>query len=222
MDRGGPLRVRAHRRRLLASTHHHQRPHRRIATVESRLRPGQRSSGQWLAQLKNDVRGLIMLRRLLILLVAAIVYSADRGPSRNWRRIRFVADSPSTPFPILRRCRSRSILKAPGMTPEEVEARVVTPLEMELLGIPGKTISEVVVKIRHRRSHHRLRRGHGYLLGAPAGGGALAVREYPSPSANPRRATFPGRTLSASKTVPGLQRRPGYRAPDQERRAARL
>ncbi|KAK0366241.1 hypothetical protein LTR94_003865 [Friedmanniomyces endolithicus] len=32
------------------------------------------------------------------------------------------------------------ILKAAGMTPEEVESRVITPIEMEMLGIPGQAI----------------------------------------------------------------------------------
>ena len=47
---------------------------------------------------------------------------------------------PIDAFPNIAQVQVKIILKAPGMTPEEVEARVVTPLEMELLGIPGKTI----------------------------------------------------------------------------------
>ena len=38
------------------------------------------------------------------------------------------------------------ILKAPGMTPEEVETRVITPIEMELLGIPHQTILRSAAK----------------------------------------------------------------------------
>ena len=38
------------------------------------------------------------------------------------------------------------ILKAPGMTPEEVETRVITPIEMELLGIPKQTILRSAAK----------------------------------------------------------------------------
>ena len=38
------------------------------------------------------------------------------------------------------------IMKAPGMTPEEVETRVIAPLEMELLGIPGQTVLRSMAK----------------------------------------------------------------------------
>ncbi|MDI9849738.1 CusA/CzcA family heavy metal efflux RND transporter [Rhodoblastus sp. 17X3] len=47
---------------------------------------------------------------------------------------------PIDAFPNIAQVQVKIILKAPGMTPEEVETRIVTPLEMELLGIPGKTI----------------------------------------------------------------------------------
>ncbi|WP_374546955.1 efflux RND transporter permease subunit [Rhodoblastus sp.] len=47
---------------------------------------------------------------------------------------------PIDAFPDIAQVQVKIILKAPGMTPEEVETRVVAPLEMELLGIPGKTI----------------------------------------------------------------------------------
>jgi cobalt-zinc-cadmium resistance protein CzcA len=47
---------------------------------------------------------------------------------------------PIDAFPNIAQVQVKLILKAPGMTPEEVESRVVAPLEMELLGIPGKTI----------------------------------------------------------------------------------
>jgi cobalt-zinc-cadmium resistance protein CzcA len=38
------------------------------------------------------------------------------------------------------------ILKAPGMTPEEVESRVIAPIEQEMLGIPHQTILRSVAK----------------------------------------------------------------------------
>src|SRR3546814_18144891 len=38
------------------------------------------------------------------------------------------------------------ILKAPGMTPEEVESRVITPIEMEMLGIPDQAILRSTAK----------------------------------------------------------------------------
>ena len=43
---------------------------------------------------------------------------------------------PIDAYPDISPTQVKLILKAPGMTPEEVEARVITPLEMELLGVP--------------------------------------------------------------------------------------
>ena len=37
-------------------------------------------------------------------------------------------------------------MKAPGMTPEEVEARIVTPIELEMLGIPKQRMLRSVSK----------------------------------------------------------------------------
>ena len=47
---------------------------------------------------------------------------------------------PIDAFPDISPTQVKLILKAPGMTPEEVESRVVAPLEMELLGIPRQTV----------------------------------------------------------------------------------
>ncbi len=47
---------------------------------------------------------------------------------------------PIDAFPSIAPVQAKIIMKAPGMTPEEVETRVITPLEMELLGIPRQTI----------------------------------------------------------------------------------
>lgn len=46
---------------------------------------------------------------------------------------------PIDAFPNISPVQVKMILKAPGMTPEEVETRVITPIEMELLGIPNQT-----------------------------------------------------------------------------------
>ncbi len=37
-------------------------------------------------------------------------------------------------------------MKAPGMTPEEVEARIVAPIELEMLGIPNQHIMRSISK----------------------------------------------------------------------------
>ena len=47
---------------------------------------------------------------------------------------------PVDAYPNIAQTQVKIILKAPGMTPEEVESRVITPIEMEMLGIPGQAI----------------------------------------------------------------------------------
>jgi len=47
---------------------------------------------------------------------------------------------PIDAFPDISPTQVKLILKAPGMTPEEVESRVVVPLELGLLGIPKQTM----------------------------------------------------------------------------------
>lgn len=47
---------------------------------------------------------------------------------------------PIDAFPEIAPTQVKVILKAPGMTPEEVEARIVRPLEQEFLGIPNQTV----------------------------------------------------------------------------------
>ncbi len=70
-------------------------------------------------------------QRLFALLVAGLL-AAGGGYA--------LSRLPIDAFPNIAQTQVKIILKAPGMTPEEVETRVVAPLEMELLGIPGKTI----------------------------------------------------------------------------------
>lgn len=53
---------------------------------------------------------------------------------------------PIDAFPNISPVQVKMILKAPGMTPEEVETRVITPIEMELLGIPHQTILRSAAK----------------------------------------------------------------------------
>lgn len=53
---------------------------------------------------------------------------------------------PIDAFPNISPVQVKMIMKAPGMTPEEVETRVITPIEMELLGIPGQTILRSAAK----------------------------------------------------------------------------
>lgn len=53
---------------------------------------------------------------------------------------------PIDAFPDISSTQVKIIMKAPGMTPEEVESRVITPIEMEMLGIPDQTVLRSVAK----------------------------------------------------------------------------
>ena len=53
---------------------------------------------------------------------------------------------PVDAFPDISPTQVKIILKAPGMTPEEVESQVITPLEMELLGIPRQAMLRSTAK----------------------------------------------------------------------------
>jgi cobalt-zinc-cadmium resistance protein CzcA len=55
-------------------------------------------------------------------------------------------DLPIDAFPDVSSTQVKIIMKAPGMTPEEVEARIVTPIEIEMLGIPQKSVVRSVAK----------------------------------------------------------------------------
>jgi cobalt-zinc-cadmium resistance protein CzcA len=53
---------------------------------------------------------------------------------------------PIDAYPNIAPTQVKLILKAPGMTPEEIEARVITPLEMELLGLPRAAVLRSTAK----------------------------------------------------------------------------
>jgi cobalt-zinc-cadmium resistance protein CzcA len=78
-----------------------------------------------------------LTQRVFVLLVYALVAGAGIYAFRT---------IPIDAFPDISPVQVKMILKAPGMTPEEVETRVITPIEMELLGIPGQTILRSAAK----------------------------------------------------------------------------
>ena len=53
---------------------------------------------------------------------------------------------PIDAFPEVSPTQVKIIVKAPGMTPEEVEARITAPIEIELLGIPHQTMLRSIAK----------------------------------------------------------------------------
>ncbi|MGK2286504.1 efflux RND transporter permease subunit [Pedomonas sp. V897] len=75
--------------------------------------------------------------RLLVLALALV--TAVLGA---WAFLNLPVDA----YPNIAPTQVKLILKAPGMTPEEVESRVITPIEMEMLGIPNQTVLRSTAK----------------------------------------------------------------------------
>ncbi len=78
-----------------------------------------------------------LTQRLLMLLVIALLAGG------GWYAFR---DTPIDAFPDVSTTQVKIIIKAPGMTPEEVEARITAPVEVELLGIPNLEMLRSVAK----------------------------------------------------------------------------
>jgi cobalt-zinc-cadmium resistance protein CzcA len=75
-------------------------------------------------------RFLVLLATLLLIAAGAVSFQ----------------QLPIDAFPDVSPVQVKLIVKAPGMTPEEVETRVTAPLELEMLGIPNKKILRSVTK----------------------------------------------------------------------------
>ncbi|MBU3076806.1 efflux RND transporter permease subunit [Sphingomonas quercus] len=75
--------------------------------------------------------------RLLVL--ALMLVMAGLGA---WAFIKLPVDA----YPDIAQTQVKIILKAPGMTPEEVETRVIAPIEMEMLGLPRQAILRSTAK----------------------------------------------------------------------------
>ncbi|MDA8327855.1 MAG: CusA/CzcA family heavy metal efflux RND transporter [Betaproteobacteria bacterium] len=76
-------------------------------------------------------------KRLLILILTAILIGT------GWMAFQQL---PIDAFPDVSSTQVKLIMKAPGMTPEEVEARIVAPIETELLGIPRQQMLRSISK----------------------------------------------------------------------------
>ena len=74
---------------------------------------------------------LALTQRLLVIVLTLLLVGAGVHAFRQL---------PIDAFPDVSTTQVKVIMKAPGMTPEEVETRVVTPIELEVLGIPNKRI----------------------------------------------------------------------------------
>lgn len=80
---------------------------------------------------------IALTQRLMVLLAAAVLAITGFSAYRNL---------PVDAFPDISPTQVKIILKAPGMTPEEVENQVIVPLEMELLGIPKQVMLRSTAK----------------------------------------------------------------------------
>ncbi|MDX2476587.1 MAG: efflux RND transporter permease subunit, partial [Gammaproteobacteria bacterium] len=78
-----------------------------------------------------------LIQRILMLLIAAMVIGMG---------IRAFMQLPIDAFPDVSSTQVKIIIKAPGMTPEEVEARITAPIEVEMLGIPNQTMLRAIAK----------------------------------------------------------------------------
>ncbi|MBN9426759.1 MAG: efflux RND transporter permease subunit, partial [Burkholderiales bacterium] len=72
-----------------------------------------------------------LAQRLFVLLASVLLAGAGWYAFRNL---------PIDAFPDVSSTQVKIIMKAPGMTPEEIETRIAVPIEVEMLGIPNQRI----------------------------------------------------------------------------------
>jgi len=82
------------------------------------------------------VEGALSARLLVLILIALLA-------ALGWHAFRKL---PIDAFPDITTTQVQVIVKAPGMTPEEVEQRVTHPLETEIRGIPNQTVLRSITK----------------------------------------------------------------------------
>ena len=80
---------------------------------------------------------LALSNRLLVIVLTAVLCLL------GWRAFKQL---PIDAFPDITTTQVQVIVKAPGMTPEEVEQRVTQPLEIEIRGIPNQTVLRSMTK----------------------------------------------------------------------------
>lgn len=76
-------------------------------------------------------------QRLLVMLLSVLLSGGGYYAFKN---------IPIDAFPEVSPTQVKVIVKAPGMTPEEVESRITAPIEVELLGIPHQTMLRSIAK----------------------------------------------------------------------------
>lgn len=83
-----------------------------------------------------------LVERALAWRVALLIVAVALAGVGGWAFITLPIDA----FPDISSTQVKIILKAPGMTPEEVESRVIAPVEQEMLGIPHQAVLRSVAK----------------------------------------------------------------------------
>jgi CzcA family heavy metal efflux pump len=81
--------------------------------------------------------GFVLRHRGLTIMLALVLTGAG---IQAWLNL------PIDAFPEISPIQAKIILKSPGMTPEEIEQRVVRPIELELLSIPNKRVVRSISK----------------------------------------------------------------------------
>ena len=78
-----------------------------------------------------------LTQRILMLLLIALVAGSGWYAFKN---------TPIDAFPDVSTTQVKIIIKAPGMTPEEIETRITAPIEVEMLGIPRQSMLRSIAK----------------------------------------------------------------------------
>ena len=78
-----------------------------------------------------------LTQRMLMLLAIALIVGS------GWYALRA---TPIDAFPDVSTTQVKIIIKAPGMTPEEVETRITAPVEVEMLGLPRQSMLRSIAK----------------------------------------------------------------------------
>jgi len=81
--------------------------------------------------------GFALSQRILMVLLTVLLAGAGYNAFRQL---------PIDAFPDVSPTQVKIIIKAPGMTPEEVETRITAPVELELLGLPQQTMLRSITK----------------------------------------------------------------------------
>lgn len=79
----------------------------------------------------NQLIQFALTQRIMMALMVVVLIAGGGWSFQN---------TPIDAFPDVSTTQVKVIIKAPGMTPEEVEARITSPIELEMLGIPNQTI----------------------------------------------------------------------------------